>query len=298
MDLRNLNVFIEVAELSSFTRAAEKLGYSQPTVSFQIKQLEQELGVKLFDRIGHTVSLTEAGRDALQYAQQICRMQQEMALGASRRRMPHGLVRLGMADSLCGKLIAGQFDRFRERYPGVSVQITTGGTGELFRLLDHNEVDLVCTLDTHVYDTNYVIDNEEKIGVHFVAAATNPLAEQKTVSAAQLLGQPFLLTEKGMSYRRLLDENLARHSMAMTPVLESGRADLLCELVERDVGLSFLPDYVTEEAVRQGRVVRLEVPELSVEVWKQLLHRRDKWISLPMGAMIRHLSEIILQETE
>ena len=72
----------------------------------------------------------------------------------------------------------------------------------------------------------------------------------------------------------------------------------LCELVERDVGLSFLPDYVTEEAVRQGRVVRLEVPELSVEVWKQLLHRRDKWISLPMGAMIRHLSEILLQETE
>ena len=65
MDLRNLNTFIQTAELSSFTRAAEKLGYSQPTISFQIKQLEQELGVQLFERIGHTVSLTQKGREIL-----------------------------------------------------------------------------------------------------------------------------------------------------------------------------------------------------------------------------------------
>ena len=71
MDLRSLNIFIEVAELGSFTRAGEKLGYSQPTISFQIKQLEKEMGVTLFDRIGHTVTLTDAGRDALPYAQNI-----------------------------------------------------------------------------------------------------------------------------------------------------------------------------------------------------------------------------------
>lgn len=296
MDLRSLNIFIEVAELSSFTRAAEKLGYSQPTVSFQIKQLERELGAKLFDRIGHTVSLTEAGRDALEYAQRIRQISQEMAMGAKKRQEPHGVVRLGMADSLCGPLITAQFERFRRNYPGVSVQITSAGTGELFRLLDHNEVDMVCTLDTHVYDTSYVIDCEEKIGVHFVAAADNPLSRQKKVTVSQLLDQPFLLTEKGMSYRRLLDENLARHSLGLHPILESGRADLLCELVEKNVGLSFLPDYVTDEAVEQGRIVRLQVQDLQVELWKQLLHRRDKWVSLPMRAMIDHLSGILLQK--
>ena len=62
MDLRGLQIFMEVAEQNSFTRAGERLGYSQPTVSFQIRQLEQELGVPLFDRIGHTVCLTDAGR--------------------------------------------------------------------------------------------------------------------------------------------------------------------------------------------------------------------------------------------
>ena len=78
MDLRGLQIFIEVAEQRSFTRAGELLGYSQPTVSFQIRQLEQEMGVPLFDRIGHTVSLTEAGAEALLYAQQICNLSQEM----------------------------------------------------------------------------------------------------------------------------------------------------------------------------------------------------------------------------
>ena len=120
MDIRSLKIFIEAAELGSFTRAGERLGYSQPTVSFQIKQLEHELGVQLFDRIGHTVSLTDAGRDALGYAQRICLEYQEMSLGTDARRDPGGVVRLGMADSLCGPLIAEGFARFRKKYPKIS----------------------------------------------------------------------------------------------------------------------------------------------------------------------------------
>ena len=294
MDLRALNIFIEVAELKSFTRAGEKLGYSQPTVSFQIKQLEKELGVQLFDRIGHTVNLTDAGRDALTYAQQICMITQEMALGADKRREPIGVIRLGMADSLCTPLIVREFERFRESYPKVAVNITTGDTGDLFRLLDHNEVDMICSMDSQVFDTNYVIADEERVGVHIIASAKNPLARRNNISLQEVLEYPFMLTEKGMSYRRLLDEQLAQQEMAIQPVLEMGGADLICRLVEQDVGLSLLPDYVTDNAVQAGGVVRLDVPELRVEVWKQLVYRRDKWLSLPMQAMIRHLSTIRL----
>ena len=143
MDLRGLQIFIEVAELGSFTRAGQRLGYSQPTISFQIRQLEQELGVPLFDRIGHTVSLTEAGREALAYAHRICNLSREMSLGMAGKRQVEGLVRLGMADSLCSPLIARKFGKFREEYPGISLQIIDAGTGELFRMLDHNEVDLI-----------------------------------------------------------------------------------------------------------------------------------------------------------
>lgn len=294
MDLRSLNIFIEAAELGSFTRTGEKLGYSQPTVSFQIKQLEKELGVQLFDRIGHTVSLTDAGRDALRYAQNICHMSQEMILGSAQRREPNGVLRLGMADSLCAPLITGGFARFREAYPKMSLHVITCDTGALLEALDHNEVDMICTMDDHVYDTNYVIADEEEIGVHFVVSPKNELAGREQVGIEQLLPQPFLLTEKGMSYRRLMDEQLARNSQEIQPVLETGRADLICSLVEENAGIAFLPDYVTEESVRQGRLVRLDVPDFRIVVWKQVLYRREKWVSLEMQAMIDHMEGIRL----
>ena len=296
MDLRSLNIFIEVAELGSFTRAGEKLGYSQPTISFQIKQLEKEMGVPLFDRIGHTVSLTDSGRDALHYAQEICRMSQEMVLGTAGRREASGVLRLGMADSLCAPLIAGQFTKFRQEYPKVSLEISTGDTGMLLEYLDHNEVDMICTMDDHVYDPNYVIANEEEMPAHFVVSVRNALANRKISSVDELLDQPFLLTEKGMSYRRLMDEKLARNSREIQPVLETGRADLICALAEENAGVAFLPDYVTEDGVRNGTLKRLEVPGFQILVWKQVLYRREKWLSLPMRAMIHHLAEISLIE--
>ena len=296
MDINALNIFIEVAEHKSFTRAGEKLGYSQPTVSFQIKQLEKELGVQLFDRIGHTVNLTDAGRDALAYAQKICRMSQEMVLGADQRREPQGVLRIGLPDSLTSPLIVREFGRFRARYPKVLLHLITADTAGVLRLLDHNEVDLVCTLDVPVYDTAYIIANEEKVGVHVVASAQNPLAQREKEDVEELLSYPFLLTEKGMSYRRLRDEHLAQLELEIQPVLEMGDADLICHLVEEDMGLSFLPEYVTEKAVCRGTVVRLNVGDFQGAVWKQILYRRDKWISLPMQAMIDHLAHISLAE--
>lgn len=294
MDIKSLGIFIEVAELGSFTKAGEKLGYSQPTISFQIKQLEKEMGVSLFDRIGHTVSLTEAGRDALRYAQSICRLSQEMLLDTSGRREPTGVLRLGMPDSLCDPLIVGHFQKFRQKYPKVLLQIFTGDTGQLLSFLDHNEADLILTMDDHLYNPNYVIVDEESIDVHFVASPQNLLARKNAVTIEELLQQPFLLTEKGMSYRRLLDECLARASLEIQPVLETGRADLICSLVQENAGVGFLPDYVTEKSVREGRLVRLHVPDFQVVVWKQMLYRREKWVSLQMRAMIDHMSDIHL----
>ena len=294
MDIKGLSIFMEVAELGSFTRAGEKLGYSQPTISFQIKQLEKELGVSLFDRIGHTVTLTDAGRDALHYAQHICHLSREMLLDTSGYREPAGVLRLGMPDSLCEPMIAEHFHAFRNHYPKISLQIYTGDTQHLLELLDHNEADLILTMDDHLYNPSHVIVEEEAIDVHFVVSPENPLVQKDSVTIEELLQHPFLLTEKGMSYRRLLDERLARNSVEIRPVLETGRADLICSLAEENAGVAFLPDYVTAQSVLKGRLVRLKVQDFRVVVWKQLLYRREKWVSLPMQAMIDHFSRIRL----
>ena len=294
MDLQSLNIFIQVAELNSFTKAGEKLGYSQPTVSFQIKQLENELGVQLFDRIGHAISLTDAGRDALGYAQAICNMSQEMLLGENRRKAAVGTVRVAMADSLCSPLIAQRFAQFMENYPNVFLQVQTAGTDKLFTLLDHNEADIVCTLDNHIYNTTYIIAAEEKIDVNFIVSANNPLAEADNITIGDLLTKKFILTEKGMSYRRLLDENMAKYSIEIIPVLEISNPDIIIDLVEQDLGISFLPDYATESSVKAGKIKRIKVQDFDIVVWKQLLYHRDKWVSQPMAAVMEYLSQILL----
>lgn len=285
MDIRNLTTFVYVAELGSFSRAGERLGYSQPTVSVQIRQLEQELGYRLFDRIGHAVRLTDKGRDALQYAQQVCRICSEMVQDAPEESR-ETLIRLVTSDSLSAGLICDQFPRLRALHPEIRLNLTTAGTDEMFRLLDHNEVDLVCTLDSHIYNTNYIIAGEEKIGVHFVVSSQSPLAMQQKLYKSDLVSQDFLLTEKGMSYRRILDEWLAKHSLEIRPVLETGRADLLCDLVEQGVGISFLPDYVTEPYVKAGTIIRMEAEGFQPDLWKQLLYHREKWISSAMQDVI------------
>ena len=291
MDLKNLLTFMHVAELNSFTRAGQKLGFSQSTVSFQIKQLERELGTQLFERINHTVVLTEKGRDVLKFAHQISKMTQELDKRLQNEEEVSGNVRIAMADSLCDNMLQEGFGEFRDRYPGISLKIITAGTEEMFRLLNQNEADAVLTLDNHIFHAEYVIAREERSGVHFVADSENPLFEREELFPEDLAGQPFLLTEKGMSYRRLMDEKFAELSMEILPVLEIGSAGLICSLVEQGAGISFLPDYVTEEKVRAGRLRYLPVKNFEIEIWKQLLYHRDKWVTPQLESALAYLSE-------
>lgn len=291
MDLKNLLTFMHVAELNSFTRAGQKLGFSQSTVSFQIKQLERELGTQLFERINHTVVLTEKGRDVLKFAHQISKMTQELDKRLQNEEEVSGNVRIAMADSLCDNMLQEGFGEFRDRYPGISLKIITAGTEEMFRLLNQNEADAVLTLDNHIFHAEYVIAREERSGVHFVADSENPLCEREELFPEDLAGQPFLLTEKGMSYRRLMDEKFAELSMEILPVLEIGSAGLICSLVEQGAGISFLPDYVTEEKVRTGRLRYLPVKNFEIEIWKQLLYHRDKWVTPQLESALAYLSE-------
>jgi DNA-binding transcriptional LysR family regulator len=89
-----------------------------------------------------------------------------------------------------------------------------------------------------------------------------------------------------MSYRRVMDEMLSQRNLEVQPVLETGRADVLCRLVQEGAGISLLPDYVTEESVARGDLKRLNVENFEILVWKQILYRRDKWLSPQMQAEV------------
>mgnify|MGYP001623001412 FL=1 len=287
MDTKNLTTFIYVAELRSFTKAADRLGFSQSTVSFQIKQMENELGCQLFERINHTVQLTEKGREVLEYAHRVSQMTRELK-DSMKEETASGYIRLAMADSLCTSLLSRDFLHFRELYPNIALKIIAAGTEEMFRLMNHNEVDAILTLDNHIYNTEYRILQEEKVRTFFVAGADTEIASASSLSIEELLLQPFILTEKGMSYRRLLEEKLAELSLEIQPVLEIGSTELICSLVEQGAGISFLPEYVIKDRVKAGTLVCLPVSGLEIHVWKQLLYHRNKWVSPQMETVLKY----------
>ena len=327
MDIRNIITFVHVAEMGSFTKAANFLGYSQSTVSFQIKQLETEFGCQLFERINHSVSLTDKGRELLEYAHRINKLTDEMHEAMTQDHQVSGSVRIATADSLCAWLMRERFMSFRQAYPGITLKLIPAGTEEMFRMMDCNEVDAVMTLDSHIYNSEYMLAKEEKAAAVFVtspqleerirreskerredqgggeaasdAGAQGAASEAKaqeattqvTYSIHELLAYPFLLTEKGMSYRRLLDDKLAAQSLEIRPVLETGNADLIADLVEQGAGIAVLPDFMVKDRIAEGRLVSLTVEGMEIEIWKQMIYHRRKWLSKPLDCVIRHFCQ-------
>lgn len=286
MELRNISTFLRVAELRSFSRAAEQLGYSQSAVSAQIQQLEAELGVPLFDRINKTVRLTNAGEEFSHYAQQLLRTAQEARCALQKEPSAHGVLRIGLVDSLCSAFLPSLLDQYHKRCPKVELVLRTCTTLEMLGLLDHNEIDLGYTLDLPLTQASllHALDTPEP--VCFIAPAGHPLAVQGSVSLAELTGQEFLLTEHGMSYRDVLEQFLAARQLSVRPYLELGSVEMLCRLVERGMGLSFVPECVVRPHLAAGKLARLNVPECRIEVWRQLFYHKDKWVTPQMKEFI------------
>ena len=291
MEIRNLLTFVHVAELNSFTKAARALDYSQSTVSFQIKQLETELGCLLFERLNHTLLLTDRGRELLAYAQKVCQLTEEFHQRSVEDREVEGLIRFLSPDSLCEVMLTENYTDFYQRYPGIRLKFFTADTIDMFRILDRNEADIMMTLDSHVYHADYIIARERRMSSHFVAGASSPLAGRKNLSVRDLLDVPMILTEKDMGYRKQLDTLLAKMSIEIQPVLEVGRTDLIATILEDGHAVSFLPDFATRKQVEAGKLVHLDVTDLKLDIWQQLIYHRNKWISRPMELFLQYINE-------
>ena len=291
MELRNLITFIHVAELGSFTRAAEQLGYSQSTISFQIKQLEDELDCLLFERINHTISLTDRGRELVSYAHRVRELTDNFKESLAKEEGCCGHVHIVTPDSVCEEIIYSHYVDFHSKYPGISVKFTTADTTDMFDMLDHNEADAIITLDSHSYRKDYVIAKEEPLSMHFVTSARSRFAGMKGLKMADIAAEPFILTEHGQGYRRVFDKELAKKSLDITPVLEIGRTDIITRILTESDMISYLPDFVTKDFIRSGELCYLDVCDMQTDIWKQLIYHKNKWMSKSLKAFIEYVKE-------
>ena len=290
MEIRNLISFLYVAEMNSFTKAAQFLGYSQSTVSFQIKQLETELGCLLFERINHTISLTDKGEELLKYAHSINTLTDEIMEKINSPQELKGFIHFVSPDSVCEDMLLKNYLDFHRKYPKINLKFTNADTDVMFSMLDSNEADAIMTLDSHIYQKDYVIAKEEHIKMHFVANPKSSFAGKKNLSIHDIADQPFILTEQGMGYRSFFDKELAKKSVEIIPVLEIGRTDIITNLLEENEDcISYLPFFTTQQKVKEGCLVYLDVCDVDCDIWKQLIYHKNKWLSNSMKAFLQYV---------
>ena len=254
MEVRNLVTFLKVTELKSFSRAAEALDYSQSAVTVQIQQLERELGVQLFDRIGKTVSITQYGKDFVSYARDVVSAIARASAFASSDSELSGTVRVGTLNSLLTASFSNIVPLYHERFPHVQISLHAGNIASITEMLVKNELDIIYTLDEQIFDTQFVKVFEAQEDVVIVTNTENPLSARDDVHLADLVSHPFILMNHGNPYRDQFDRELARQDLSVEPFLELESDTLALKLIrENPEYLSVLPRYTAKMSIHKGQ---------------------------------------------
>ena len=281
MAIRTLITFLRVAELRSFSRAAAQLGYSQAAVTIQIRQLEEELGVQLFERIGKKVRLTEEGRNLISRAIDVMNAVRAVR-DLGRGDEPAGQLRLGTAESLLISVLPPVMMEFCRRCPKVEFSTCTDMVTGLFDMVRQNDIDVLYFLDRRTNFPEWVKVAERRERALFVTSPANPLAKERHISVERLLMEPLLLTEKGVSYRYAMEQELAAAGQEIRPVLETGNTDILTQMLLKNMGVSFLPEFVVRDYLADGRLAALDTVCPEIEMWSQLVYHRNKLVTPQM----------------
>jgi DNA-binding transcriptional LysR family regulator len=290
MDFKNIQTFIKVAELKSFSLAASELGYSQSAVSTQITNLEKELGHLLFDRIGHKIALTANGVTFLQYTQNIQLLTEELysQLNGCTDDIA-GIIRIAMADSICTSIFPKILSAFQKSYSNVKILIKTGITSDMFTLLTHNEVDMVCTLDLKIQRPDIVILKESPVNTNFYISSKHPLASKANVTISDIKHYPIYLTEENISYRKYLDHIIAELNDVINPTYEIGNVQVIKELILNSFGIGFIPEFVVKNELIKKSIIPISNPNFRITVWEQLICHKGKALTPAMNALINFI---------
>lgn len=286
MELRNIITFLRVAELQNFTHAAEELGYSQSAVTVQIKQLETELGVPLFERIGRSVNLTAPGRAFLLHANEIMRAAERAKNAVQLAPEPEGILRIGTMESVGASVISRLVSRYHKQFPLVKVVVSTATPEGLLDMMRRNDVDFVYFMDEKRYNPDWEMPLNKEEDIVFVAAPNHPLAKARGLTLRDIIAQNCVLTEEGEGYRKPFDRMLAEHNLKVNPILEIGNTEVVMRMVKEGVGISLLPMYVVSDPLARGEIVLLDVPDFHARMFQQLIYHKNKWVTPQMQGFI------------
>lgn len=296
LNLHQLKIFHTVAKLGSFSRAAEELSISQPSVSIQVADLERSLGVELFEQIGKRICLTEAGRILDEYARRILALVEEASEAIEELKdLQRGRVAIGASTTPGIYLVPRALGEFRKRYPQIDVRLEIGHTSRVQQLLLANDLDLgVVAVQPGSRDlvSEPLLDDE----IVAIVPPSHRLAGQGTVRVEDLLQDTVLLRERGSDTRQVVEEALRQSAIQLPRVLEMGGPEAIKQSAACGLGIGLLSRYAVRLEVSSGSLVALPIPDLPLRRTFYLVRHRDKRLSRAAQAFVELLKTLHPQE--
>lgn len=291
LELAQLEAFLQVAHHHSFSRAAEALFLTQPSVTARIQSLEREIGERLFERTGRSVTLTDAGRAFIPHAQRALTAVQEGtdAIEAVRHG-DVGSLRIGASSSIATYVLPAILAHFRETRPRVHIHLSTGTTEPIVEELIVGEIHVAITrLTQHPEVESLHLYNDD---LALVVSPKHPFAGKGRVSIAEVGKEPFLFFEKSSSYHSLVYSMFLRVGVVPESVMELDSMETTKHMVQAGLGVSILPVVSIESEVKEGRLTRVDIRDMEQPTQREVgVHvLRNKALAPPLRDFLRLLT--------
>jgi LysR family transcriptional regulator, low CO2-responsive transcriptional regulator len=285
MDFDQLETFIEVARLSSFSRAAEKRFRTQPAISSQIRSLEEEIGAKLLDRSGGKVSLTASGKLFLRFAEDTLDARKAVTTAiAETERVPRGEIVVGANEGTCLHILPEVFANFKKQYPDVSVSIKRADYAKVLESVIDNSVDFG-VVSLPVTDNRLTAVPIHKDELVVIAPPRHPLSKLKAASAQDIAQYPLVMPKVGHT-RDALDELFHERKLKPRYAMELDSSELLKRFVAADVGVGFIASSNVLEDVQAKVLCAIALADTQIRRDLALVFRKDKALSRAALAFI------------
>jgi DNA-binding transcriptional LysR family regulator len=279
MHLNQLWVFYQVAKHKSFSQAAGALFLSQPSVSNQVKLLEEACGLKLFDRSGRNVELTNTGEILLSYAERIFSLAKEAdSVIEEIKGLKAGGIRISASNTLGAHYLPDILDRFRKKHPQVEILMNVGYTQTVTEdiLAFRSDLGLIGREVAHPNIVVIPLWEEELV---LIVPADHPFAERRKIDLADLQGQPFIMSEKGSGVREITEKILAGAKVSVRVVMELGENEAIKRAVASGLGITLISAAVARRELEAGQIRAVRLPGARILRRFNIIHHKDKYIS-------------------
>lgn len=293
MNFYQLTYFKKVAETRSISRAAEELLITQPAVSKQIRALEEELGTRLFDRIGRKVLLTRAGENLFEHAGRILRSVQEAKTAVHDLSQEcSGELVIGASDHISLHRLPDVLKAYIAAYPGVDLKLRCHRSETIIGMVSHNQVDLgVITLPPAGHGLVSKVIWPDPMSLVF--PRKHPLRSLKTIRLRDITPYGMILPEAGTTTRKMIDAAFMRKNIGANVTMEVAYIETIKVLVKVGLGISILPDRALEDEIRRGTLVKATIQDAEFSRNLGVLYLKDKFLSRPALEFLKLLEQHI-----